>query len=367
MKILVTGSSGFIGKNLLQNLYLNDMNEVTTFESSEDINLLSIKIKDIDFVIHLAGVNRTHNKEDFNLINYNLTKTLFNQLKKINKKIPFIFVSSIHSGLKTEYGISKKNAELFLEQNASKKNPVKIYQLQNVFGKWCKPNYNSVVATFCYNTANKLPIKIENDNKELTLIYIDDVVEDISNSIKKDFKIYEIVSILPEYKITIRDLAKKITSFAEVSNNLNVDEVGEGFLRAIYSTYLSYLPIDKFTYNIPLYEDERGKFAEILKTPKSGQVSFFTCKPGMTRGKHYHNTKSEKFLVIKGEAKFVLKNIQTSESVIINSNDSENKIVQTIPGWYHEISNVGNQDLYVILWANEIYDKEKPDTFNRNL
>jgi len=240
--------------------------------------------------------------------------------------------------------------------------PVYVYRLPGVFGKWCKPNYNSVVATFCYNISHDLPIQVNNPDFELSLVYIDDVVEEFVKVIQglRDGK--KELSVQPKYKIKLGDLSTQIQNFKESRDSLITEKVGSGLIRKLYSTYLSYLSPVQFTYSIPLYGDERGMFAEMLKTKDSGQFSFFTAKPGVTRGGHYHHSKTEKFLVVQGRAKFGFRNVVTDETHEIITTSKELKIVETVPGWSHDITNIGTEEIIVMLWANEIFDPDNPDT-----
>ena len=238
-----------------------------------------------------------------------------------------------------------------------------IYRLPGVYGKWSRPNYNSVVATFCHNIAKGIPIRIDNPNHILKLIYIDDVVSDIEANINNKFTGFNYNEIKNQYSITIKDLADNIYMFKNSRNSLITNEVGTGFERTLYATFMSYFDKDDFVYSLKSNVDDRGNFVEMLKTKNSGQFSFFTAHPGITRGGHYHHTKSEKFLVIKGNALFKFRNIITDEKHEVFTDESEPVVVETIPGWSHDITNVGNKEMIVMLWANEIFDHENPDTF----
>ena len=233
----------------------------------------------------------------------------------------------------------------------------------NIFGKWSKPNYNSAVATFCYNIANDLPIQINDENAAIRLVYIDDVVETIWDILNHKYQANESFEIQPEYNITVGKLAETIRGFKASRETLITDQVGVGLTRALYSTYLSFLKPAQFDYTVPKYGDERGVFVEMLKTPDAGQFSYFTAHPGITRGGHYHHTKTEKFLVIKGKALFKFKHISTGEYYELETTGEEPRIVETVPGWTHDITNIGEDEMVVMLWANEIFDRAKPDTF----
>ena len=363
MKILVTGSNGFIAKNLIVKLKEHKY-EVLEFNRKDNFLNLHEKISNCDLIFHLAGENRSEKEESFIKSNINLTKEIC-RICSFNKlKIPLIFSSSIHSNKSTPYGKSKKIAENSLRDlNLSNKNPIKIYRLPGVFGKWCKPFYNSVVATFSHSLANNLEMNIINPDNIIQLIYIDDLVNNFIFSINnfKEGLNYGIVE--PIYKISVKHLAEILNSFKESRDKLFTEKVGNGLMKKLYATFTSYLPIDDSVYSIPSYSDKRGKFVEMLKTKESGQISFFTAKPGVTRGGHYHHSKIEKFLVIKGKAKFRFMHILTKEFKEIYLTDNNTQIVESIPGWSHDIKNIGNEEMIVMLWANEIFDKNNPDTF----
>ena len=362
MNVLVTGSNGFIGKNLI--IHLNELNiNVLTYTRENSIQDLPDLIKKSNFIIHLAGENRPKNEKDFNTVNVQLTKSICESIRSTGKHIPIILASSIQAAFDNAYGKSKLEAELTLKKlESDTENPIHIYRLPGVFGKWCKPDYNSVVATFCHNISNNLSIQVNDSSFELSLVYIDDVVEEFINIIQKKQDSKKERSIQPEYKIKLGDLATQIELFKETRKSLISERVGVGLVRKLYSTYVSYLPPEQFSYSIPSYGDDRGMFAEMLKTKDSGQFSFFIAKPGVTRGGHYHHTKTEKFLVVQGEAKFNFRHIISNKTYEINTSGNKLKIIQTVPGWSHDITNIGVEDVIVMLWANEILDRENIDT-----
>jgi UDP-2-acetamido-2,6-beta-L-arabino-hexul-4-ose reductase len=234
--------------------------------------------------------------------------------------------------------------------------------LANVFGKWIRPNYNSVVGTFCHNIIRDLPIQINDHQALLRLVYLDDVIADFMDQIKTSWTGVVYKNIFPENSITVGALAAQIRSFKNSRKTLVTDRVGSSFIRALYSTYVSYLPPDQFSYSIPKYGDVRGNFVEMLKTPDCGQFSYFTALPGVTRGGHYHHSKTEKFLVISGLARFRFRNIVTNEYSEIITSGTQPEVVETAPGWAHDISNIGETEMVVMLWANEVFDREHPDT-----
>jgi UDP-2-acetamido-2,6-beta-L-arabino-hexul-4-ose reductase len=384
LRVLITGSNGFIGKNLKARLIECENVEILIFNRDDKLDSLSSKLEDVDYVFHFAGINRSENEKDYLNANIDLTQLICQKLIDIKKKsginIPIIFTSSIQIYLDNIYGKTKKRAEEIIRNLQSNYGiPAYILRLPNVFGKWCKPNYNSVVANFCYNIAHNLEIKISDKNKKITLLYIDDLVDIFIKIIKTDHFHENIESTLfsdknerliqlPElYDITLGELASIILSFKNCRENLLMNKVGTGLFRALYSTYISYLPKESFAYSVPSYKDSRGSFVEMLKTIDSGQFSYFTAHPGVTRGGHYHHSKSEKFLVVKGSALFKFKHIISNDSYEIAISEYDFKIVDTIPGWAHDITNTGSDDLIVLLWANELFDKDNPDTYKSNL
>ena len=362
-KVLITGAEGFIGKNLA--LWLGEIPnfEVLKFVRSDAEHKLESLLNKADCVFHLAGENRPAKPSAFDDVNVGLTKRIVDLLKQSNSQIPVVFSSSVQAQLDNEYGRSKLKAENILRELSEKnKNPVSLYRLPGVFGKWGKPEYNSVVSTFCYNIANNLEVKIDNPDHLINLVYIDDVVKSFVEKIGNEFKGVESPVVEPSYQITLGKLAEQIYNFDRSRENMFVDEVGGGLMRALYATYLSYLPKERFSYNLISHRDQRGAFIEVLKTQTSGQVSVFTAGPGVTRGSHYHHTKNEKFLVLTGKALFSFRNMATDELFEMNTSDAHHTIVDSIPGWAHSIKNVGSSELIVMLWSNEVFDPQNPDT-----
>ena len=369
MKVLVTGSKGFIGKNLCLRLEEMAEFEIMVSDRKDSIGSLTAKLYEADMVVHLAGENRPINEKEYNKVNFELTQQICNTIQKSGKITPIIFASSTQASKDNSYGKSKLAAEnalkLFSDETG---NPVIIYRLPGVFGKWCRPNYNSVVATFCYNIAHEKEIKIDDPNFLLTLVYIDDVVDCFVEKLIGSFqKGLDEASVQPEYSTSIGNLAVNIYEFKNCRTSLVSEQVGEGFLRALYSTYVSYFPVTMFSYSLEAHVDERGSFVEMLKTKRSGQFSFFTAHPGITRGGHYHHSKTEKFLVLKGEALFRFRHVLTNEMFEIKTSDKQSIVVETVPGWTHDVTNIGNEEIIVMLWANEIFDPMKPDTIHKKV
>lgn len=371
MRVMVTGAEGFIGKNLLQHLDLRTDVEVVIFTRNENSHQLRQLLEEVNFVFHLAGVNRTQNERDFALGNEDLTRSLCDAIVDTGRSIPVVYTSSIQAEQKNPYGLSKCAAEnVLFGLEHSKSVPVNIFRLPNVFGKWSRPNYNSVIATFCYNVARSLPIKIDDPSVLLRLVYVDDLVERFIQLMdgadtRRDPNGFEMLS--PQYSATVGELAGQIQAFKNSRSTLMSERVGIGLIRALYSTYVSFLPAEEFSFTLPMYRDERGVFVEMLKTPDCGQFSYFTALPGVTRGGHYHHSKTEKFLVIKGCARFKFRHIFTNENFELTVSADEAEVVQTVPGWIHDITNIGADELMVMLWASEVFNREKPDTYAKPL
>lgn len=366
-RILVTGANGFIGKNLV--VRLNELTnvDVTTFVRGEDAAILPELLAEVDAVVHLAGENRPPNESAFAEVNAGLTSALCQAIQQefsaTGRLVPMVLASSTQAERDNPYGRSKLAAETAVQTLAKDTgNPCAIFRLPGVFGKWCKPNYNSVVATFCHNIANDLPIQINNPVAAIKLVYVDDVVSEFIRMLDAMPDGLARGEISPVYSTTLGDLAKQIESFKNCRESLVSEPVGRGLVRALYSTYVSYLPPAKFAYDLPKYGDERGIFVEMLKTKDTGQFSYFTAHPGVTRGGHYHHTKTEKFLVIKGSARFGFRHVVTNERYEINTSGDKPQIVETVPGWTHDITNIGQDEMVVMLWANEIFDRAIPDT-----
>lgn len=371
MKVLITGAEGFVGKNLRLQLAEREDVQVVCFTRDNGVEELPTLLQDVDFVFHLAGVNRPQDPQEFAKGNSELTQTLCLAVaaaaEAAGKKVPIVYTSSTQAARDNPYGNSKRGAEQALRAAAlSVGIPVHVFRLPNVFGKWCRPNYNSAVATFCHNIARDIPIQVNDSATPVTLVYVDDVIERFVQLMDGADDVVDkdgFATVVPQYTTTVGELARQIQSFKESRNTLMTDRVGTGLVRALYSTYVSYLPPESFAYVVPQHGDARGVFVEMLKTSDSGQFSFFTAHPGITRGGHYHHSKTEKFLVIKGRARFKFRHMQTGEVHELVTAGEKSEIVETVPGWTHDITNIGAEEMVVMLWANEVFDRARPDTF----
>lgn len=369
MKVLVTGAGGFLGKNLVVRLSERTDIEILSFTRQSPPGDLIALVAGADFIFHLAGVNRPKDVAEFSSCNVDVTEQLRAAIQTSGRHIPIVYVSSIQAERDNPYGQSKLKAEQALNRlREVSGNPVHIFRLPNIFGKWCRPNYNSAVATFCHNIARRLPIQINDPAAVIRLVYVDDVVSaflEIMTDPSGQQGLF--ASVEPQYDITVGELADQIRAFQNCRSSLLLERVGTGLIRALYATYVSHLPVRDFVYEVPRYGDARGVFVEMLKTPDAGQLSYFTAHPGVTRGGHYHHSKTEKFLVIKGRAHFRFRQLVTGEFHEIFTTGDKPEIVETIPGWTHDITNIGEEEMVVMLWANEIFDRARPDTIARPL
>jgi len=368
MKILITGANGFIGKNLKARLHDDSGYEIDTFTRSDSVEVLPEKIRRADAIFHLAGINRPENPEEFSTINTGLSEEICSIISTENHTASIVFSSSAQVALDNPYGGSKLAAEKAFEDLArTRGNAVTVFRLPGVFGKWCRPDYNSVVATFCSRTTRGESLDIHDPDKVIDLVYIDDVVDAFIDVIENQKAGFYCRQVEPVYEVSLGQLAETIWKFSQSRVNLLTDNVGSGLERALYATYLSYMEPDQFSYPLVEHIDERGKFVEFLKTPEAGQISFFTAKPGVTRGGHYHHTKNEKFLIVKGRALFRFRHIESGACHELSVSADSSQVVETIPGWAHDITNTGDEELIVLLWANEVFDKSAPDTIGAPL
>jgi UDP-2-acetamido-2,6-beta-L-arabino-hexul-4-ose reductase len=368
MKILITGANGFVGKNLVAELRNQGFNDLLEYDIDSDPVLLDKYARKCQFVFHLAGVNRPENQEDFMTGNFGFSSQLLNALKKHENKSPILITSSTQATLDNPYGKSKKAGEDLIFQYGKENNvKVFVYRLSNVFGKWCRPNYNSAIATFCNNIANNLPIQVNDPNVQMNLVYIDDVVASFVNQLR--ITNYELrigsyfEEVTPVHSVKLEKIVSLIHSFKESRENLLVPDMGDAFTKKLYSTYLSYLPKDKFSYPLKMNVDSRGSFTEFLKSNECGQVSVNISKPHIIKGNHWHNTKNEKFLVVSGKGVIRFRKIDSDEVIEYFVSGDKLEVVDIPVGYTHNIENLGETDMVTIMWVNEIFDKDKPDTF----
>ena len=365
MKILVTGAKGFIGKNLIAELKNRKYDDIFEFDKETDPILLDRYCKEADFVFHLAGVNRPKEQAEFMEGNFGFTSELLEGLKKYNNTCPIMISSSIQAELDNPYGESKKAGEDLLFSYSEKTGAkVLVYRFPNVFGKWCRPNYNSAVATFCHNVAHDLPIQVNDPSVVMHLVYIDDVVYELINALEgKENKVDEFCEVPVVHTVTLGEIVDLIYSFKKSREDRSVPNMEDKFTKKLYSTYLSYLPEDKFSYGLKMNVDQRGSFTEFIKTPDRGQVSVNISKPGITKGNHWHHTKNEKFLVVSGKGVIRFRKIDSEEVIEYLVSGDKMEVVDIPTGYTHNIQNLGDTDMVTIMWANESFDPEKPDTY----
>lgn len=364
MKVVVTGAGGFIGRNLCATLDRIDGVEVKRVFSTTQRDEYSQWIQEAEVIYHLAGVNRPKDPSEFVIGNTNFTREIL-EVASEGGIVPTVVISSTTQAVQdNDYGKSKRAAEQLVEEYASNgKIHGAIYRLPGVFGKWSRPNYNSVVSTFCYNVANELPLEVRDPSFALPLVYVDDVVQAFLSHLNSRFKGMGTFEVTPVFHTTLGELADIISSFPGLRESLRSPKVGKGLEKRLYSTYLSYLPTDKFSYPMELKKDNRGDLFEWIKSEDFGQIFVSTTKPGITRGNHYHHTKTEKFLVIRGEAEIGFRQIDSDQVITYKVNGSEPTVVDIPTGYTHNITNTGQTELITLFWANEIFDTERPDTY----
>lgn len=364
MKILVTGSKGFIGKNLIIKLRTLPGIDIFEYDLENTREDLINYIRLADFIIHLAGVNRPEKVEEYKIGNADLTKLLITILNHEGKTTPILMSSSIQAEYNNPYGISKKKAEKYLLEYQNRGGKVFIYRLTNVFGKWCNPNYNSVIATFCYNICRKKNITVSDRNKILQLIYIDDVIDEFVRRIFDKNDCQSVYFRIPiSYDKALGDIEDILMQFSQNRKSLKIQNFSDEFVKKLYATYISYLPQNDFAYDLNVNVDNRGILFEVIKSDCFGQIFISITKPGITRGNHYHNTKPEKFCVISGKAKIKFKHLVTEKVITYEVMGAKPKVIDIPTGYIHNISNVGNDDLITLFWSGEVFNSEKTDTY----
>ncbi len=366
MKVLVTGAQGFIGRNLIAELNRRENVEVLAFDVQIPMKKLEEYCRECDFVYNLAGVNRPKNEEEFTKGNFEFASFLVDTLKKSGNTCPVMNSSSIQAVLQNSYGKSKKAGEdKIFDYGRETGTPVYIYRFPNVFGKWCRPNYNSAVATFCHNIAYGLPVQVNDRSTAMHLVYIDDVVKELLLALERHPHMNKegYCYVPKEYETTLGEIVDLLYSFKESRENLMIpDMVEESFTKKLYSTYLSYLPEDKFSYPLVMHQDERGSFTEILKSADRGQVSVNISKPGITKGNHWHHSKNEKFIVVSGRGRVCFRKYGEKEVIQYPVSGEKIEVIDIPTGYTHSIINDGDIDLVTVMWCNECFDPDNPDT-----
>lgn len=364
MKILVTGSQGFIGKNLVYSLIQHGY-EVLEYDRTQTLEELNDYTQHCDFVVHLAGINRPMNPEEFYAGNSQFTGVLCDLLIKNKNKVPILVSSSIHASGESDYGKSKKEGEQILLNYQDAQTPVYILRLSNVYGKWSRPNYNTVIATWCYNVANDLDIVVNDEDAVIPFVYIDDVVSYIIKAINGEVEAKQkpYYEVYPIDAVSLGEVKTLLESFKASRCNYFVPNLETNFSKNLYSTYLSFIPGNQMKYPLKTHSDHRGSFTEFLKTEKQGQVSINVSKPGITKGQHWHHSKNEKFLVVSGKGMIRMRNLMNNEIYEYEVTGEKLEVVDIPTGYTHNIINTGTEDLVTIMWANELFDSENPDTY----
>jgi len=363
MRILVTGSKGFIAKNLLIHLGRTDGFEIAALDRKASREDWISQLQKADIVVHLAGANRPPDQSGFQQDNADLTRFIVDELEKRKRPYKLIFSSSTQVLQDNPYGKSKREAEDYIRENVRTGTAI-IYRLPGAFGKWCKPNYNSVVATFCHNIAHHSPVEVRDPDFELTLVYVDDIIRSFLRHLRQEEESGVIEDkVRPEYSITLGRLAATIQSFQTNRNTLFIPNVGDDLEKALYSTWLTYLPADEFSYDLELRTDPRGSLFELLKSRTGGQIFISTTLPGITRGNHFHHTKTEKFVVIQGKGRIQFRSLQNDAKAEYEVSGSKPQVVDIPPGYIHNITNTGEEIMITLFWSNEVFDPQNPDTF----
>jgi UDP-2-acetamido-2,6-beta-L-arabino-hexul-4-ose reductase len=363
-RILVTGGRGFLGRNLTAHLRERRDCEIRVLDLENPIEDLKSGLLESDIIFHLAGVNRPKDPLEFEKGNAEFTAQICRFLQKNGRSPKIVFSSSIQVELDNPYGASKAKAEQALRQFAAQTGAaVRIYRLKNLFGKWCRPNYNSVTATFCHNIANDLPITVSDPAREIELSYVDDVVEAFLTEIDAQGGEIEAGGEIPGYRIQLGDLAGRIQAFHEMGSTVTLPDFSDWFNRALYATYLSYVPANGLRHNLEIKADARGSLAEFIKQRSFGQIFVSRTRPGITRGNHYHHTKTEKFFVVEGEGLIRLRAIEGGPVQEYSAAGGEYRVIDIPPGFTHSITNVGKGEMVTLFWASEMFNPDRPDTY----
>ena len=363
--VLITGSSGFIGKNLIEGLSRKKDIRIRTFDANDDIKILEAHLKEADFVYHLAGVNRPQDPAEFETGNTRLTAHLTDTLEKLGRKVAVLLTSSIQAELDNPYGKSKKAAEdVLIEYNKRTGARIYIYRLPGVFGKWSRPNYNTVVATFCYNIARGLDITVSDPHKEIELVYIDDIVKHFLEHLKSHAEGTKVFfEVGNTFRVTLGELSEKLYKLKDMRKTLIVPDLSDYFMKYLHATYLSFLDKNDFSYPMDLKCDDRGSLFELIKSDHFGQIFVSTTRKGIVRGNHYHNSKVEKFCVIKGRAAIRFRSILDKEVIEYRVSDEKIEVVDIPPGYTHHIENLTDGEMIVLFWANQMFNPDNPDTY----
>ena len=365
--VLITGSRGFIGKNLKAALTKTQDVIIRTFDRDDNPDLLDSLLAEVDFIYHFAGVNRPQDPKEFEIGNARLTMRIVETLERLQRTVPVLLTSSCQAECDNPYGKSKKAAEEILAEYSTRNGvPIFIYRLPGVFGKWSRPNYNTVVATFCHNIARGLEIKVSDSNNELELVYIDDVIRHFTGHLHQPplpAGAGRYFRINTTFKVTLGDLAAKIYSLRDMRTTLRVPDLADYFMRSLNATYLSFLDTKDFSYPLDLKTDERGSLFELIKSEHFGQIFVSKTFKGITRGNHYHDSKIEKFCVIQGKAVIRFRHILNREVIEYCVSGEKIEVVDIPPGYTHHIENIGTGEMIVLFWANQIFNQENPDTY----
>jgi UDP-2-acetamido-2,6-beta-L-arabino-hexul-4-ose reductase len=363
-RVLVTGSDGFLGRNLAVALRRLPGIEVLPFDRGEPPDALESLAARADAVYHLAGVNRPERVEEFEEGNAALTRELVAHLERHGRIVPLVLSSSTQAALDNPYGRSKLAAEEAVRAYGARTGAkVAVYRLPGLFGKWSRPNYNAVVSTFCHNLARGLPIEVRDPAAEVTLAYVDDVVAEFLRALDPGREVPASLAVEPTFRVTLGELVRRLEAIRAVRSTLTLPDMSDGFTRRLYATYLAYLPEDGFSYQAPLRRDARGSLVEFVKSAHVGQIFVSRSNPGVVRGQHYHDTKIEKFCVVQGRAAICFRHVLGGEVIRYEVRGEDMTVVDIPPGYTHSIENLGDGEMVTLFWSSEVFDPTRPDTF----